>query len=585
LALAQEKGHMERKTESKTLRARLEAYGLADREQHGVDITVEANQELVLSSRVVAIALAAALLALPAGTANAESAGARDRVWPYVARPLAGRIDAGANHTCAILDDGTVHCWGALSPALGYPENYDSVGDDEDPSVVGAVFLGSGRTATALSTGPSHTCAILDDGNVLCWGDGSHGKLGYGNTTDIGDTESPAAAGTVDLGAGRTATAISAGSDHTCAILDDGNVLCWGFYSGGRLGHPYPIGADAYPEDIGDDETPASAGPVDIGAGRTATAIAADGSTTCAILDDASLRCWGALYSDSDLWVGDDETPGSVPPVNLGASRTAKAVTIGDDHVCAIVDDGTVRCWGYHYQSGELGHPGVTEPIGDDEAAGSLGPVDIGAGRTATSISASGTTTCVVLDDGTTRCWGVHLYGALGNPNLTETIGDDETPGSKPTIRLGSQRTVTAVATGTFRACALLDNGRLRCWGYNAYGQTGYANTDQIGDDEHPSTAGPVELGGLVSIAPSAPIPAATVTARDQITVSWKAPNPGSAALVSYQVTGPGVSPVVTTNRSVVFSKLPPGRYAFTVTATNVARTGPSGVTGVIYLY
>ena len=222
---------MECKTESKTLRARLEAYGLADREQHGVDITVEANQELVLSSRVVAIALAAALLALPAGTANAESAGARDRVWPYVARPLAGRIDAGANHTCAILDDGTVHCWGALSPALGYPENYDSVGDDEDPLVVGAVFLGSGRTATALSTGPS----------------------------------------------------------HTCAILDDGNVLCWGFYSGGRLGHPYPIGADAYPEDIGDDETPASAGPVDIGAGRTATAIAADGSTTCAILEGEDL--------------------------------------------------------------------------------------------------------------------------------------------------------------------------------------------------------------------------------------------------------------------------------------------------------
>lgn len=199
---------MECKTESKTLRARLEAYGLADREQHGVDITVEANQELVLSSRVVAIALAAALLALPAGTANAESAGARDRVWPYVARPLAGRIDAGANHTCAILDDGTVHCWGALSPALGYPENYDSVGDDEDPLVVGAVFLGSGRTATALSTGPSHTCAILDDGNVLCWGDG------------IGDDETPASAGPVDIGAGRTATAIAADGSTTCAILE-----------------------------------------------------------------------------------------------------------------------------------------------------------------------------------------------------------------------------------------------------------------------------------------------------------------------------------------------------------------------------
>jgi alpha-tubulin suppressor-like RCC1 family protein len=548
----------------------------------GPEITKSGGNRMA-RAMVVAIALAAALLALPAGAANAESAGARDRVWPYVARPLAGRIDAGANHTCAILDDGTVHCWGALSPALGYPENYDSVGDDEDPSVVGPVFLGSGRTATALSTGSSHTCAILDNGNVLCWGDGSHGKLGYGDTVDIGDTESPAAAGNVDLGAGRTATAISAGSDHTCAILDNGNVLCWGYYSGGKLGHPYPIGADGYPvtEDIGDDETPASAGPVDIGAGRTATAISADTFTTCAILDDHSLRCWGDLANDV---VGDDETPGSVPPVDLGAGRTASAVTVGRDHVCAIVDDGTVRCWGNSNPNGELGYPGVTEVIGDDEAAGSLGPVDIGAGRTATAISTDFATTCAVLDDGTARCWGTYLYGALGNPNISEDVGDDETPGSKPAIRLGSQRTVTAITVGTFRACALLDSGRLRCWGYNAYGQTGYGNTDQIGDDEHPSTAGPVELGGLVSIAPSAPMPAATVTARSQITVSWKAPNPGSAALVSYLVTGPGVSPVVTSSRSVVFSNLPPGRYAFTVTATNVARTGPGGVTGLVYL-
>ena len=534
---------------------------------------------------VAAIALAVALVSWSAGPAGAEQAGGRAAVHPYVARPLAGRIDAGANHTCAIVDDGSVRCWGAFSPALGYAELTESVGDDEDPSLYGSVFLGNGRTATALSTGSSHTCAILDDGTVLCWGDGSHGRLGYGNTTDIGDTESPAAAGTVDLGEGRTATAISAGSSHTCAVLDDGTVLCWGYYSGGALGHPYPTGPGQFPTDIGDDETPASAGPVDIGTGRTATAIAADGGTTCAILDDASLRCWGARFSNPATWIGDDETPGSVPPVDFGPGRTATAVTIGGGHTCAVLDDGTVRCWGTDNGSGELGYPGVTEVIGDDESPGSMGPVDIGAGRTATSISASSTTTCVVLDDGGTRCWGFHEYGALGNPNINEAIGDDETPGSKPVIRLGPQRTATAVAAGTFRACALLDNGRLRCWGLNFDGQLGYGNTDLIGDDEHPNTAGPVELGGLVSIAPSAPSPLATVTGPNQVTVTWGTPLPGSAALVSYEVIGAGRAPVVTTANSAVFSKLAsPGRYTFTVTATNVARTGPAGVSNRVSL-
>jgi alpha-tubulin suppressor-like RCC1 family protein len=177
---------------------------------------------------------------------------------------------------------------------LGYPENYDNVGDDEDPVVVGPVFIGAGRTAIALAAGVAHTCVVRDDGTVLCWGDGRDGRLGYGNTDTAGDNESPAAAGPVDLGAGRTATAITAGDQHTCALLDDGTVRCWGYFSAGRLGYPY-LGTPPPPNgwSIGDDETPAAAGPVDLGAGRTATAITAGGDHTCAVLDDGAMRCWG----------------------------------------------------------------------------------------------------------------------------------------------------------------------------------------------------------------------------------------------------------------------------------------------------
>ncbi|HEX4980273.1 MAG TPA: hypothetical protein VFV63_01165 [Ilumatobacteraceae bacterium] len=111
---------------------------------------------------------------------------------------------------------------------------------------------------------------------------------------------------------------------RSCAILDEGSVRCWGYYSGGALGYPYPAGPNQHPEDIGDDETPADVGPVDIGAGRTATAISVGGSQTCVILDDARLRCWGALYNDSALWVGDDEAAGSLGPVRRPAGTRSR---------------------------------------------------------------------------------------------------------------------------------------------------------------------------------------------------------------------------------------------------------------------
>ena len=215
------------------------------------------------------------------GTAIAEQAAA-----PLgTARVAATRIDAGDLHTCAVLEDASLRCWGnGAVGQLGYG-NTDTIGDDETPG--GPVDIGAGRTATALAAGGDHTCAALDDGSVRCWGFGTLGQLGYGNTDTIGDDETPRSAGPVDLGAGRTATAITTGANHTCAILDDASVRCWGAGFAGQLGY-------GNTDTIGDDETPGAAGAVDLGAGRTATAITTGANHTCAILDDASARCWGA---------------------------------------------------------------------------------------------------------------------------------------------------------------------------------------------------------------------------------------------------------------------------------------------------
>jgi alpha-tubulin suppressor-like RCC1 family protein len=90
---------------------------------------------------------------------------------------------------------------------------------------------GSVQTYSTLAAGYAHTCAILDDGSVSCWGYNNYGQLGDGTTTDRNTPTQ-----TSSLGTDRTAVAITVGFAHTCAILDDGSVSCWGYNSYGNLG-------------------------------------------------------------------------------------------------------------------------------------------------------------------------------------------------------------------------------------------------------------------------------------------------------------------------------------------------------------
>ena len=431
-------------------------------------------------ARVATCALCCAVLLaiLAPGGAPAEQASAPGS-------PQAGSLDVDAYHSCALLPSAAVRCWGhEVSGQLGLAGSH-TIGDDETPAAAGAVDLGPGRTARAVATGNYHSCAVLDDGSVRCWGYGTSGQLGYAATDTIGDDETPGAAGPVDLGPGRTARAISAGSVHTCAVLDDGSVRCWGYGEDGRLG-------TASTRTIGDDETPGSTPPVDLGPGRTALAVSAGAGHTCALLDDGSVRCWGygangrLGYGSRDS-VGDDETPGSLAPVDLG--RTATAITVGEAHSCAILDDARVRCWGYAGH-GQLGY-GDEQSIGDNEPPSAAGPVDLGPDAAAVAISAGDVHTCALLASGAVRCWGFARYGLLGNGS-TSNVGDDEVPASVRAVDLG--RSATAISAASLHNCARLDDGAVRCWGYGAGGRLGNCSDAIIGDDESPGSIAPVEL-------------------------------------------------------------------------------------------
>jgi alpha-tubulin suppressor-like RCC1 family protein/predicted flap endonuclease-1-like 5' DNA nuclease len=248
----------------------------------------------------------------------------------------ADAVAMGNAHTCALLDNGSVQCWG--DDTWGDLGNGAGVTDRLSPSEY--VDFGAGRTAVALDVGTDHSCAVLDNGSLMCWGRDHRGQLGNGGTTTA-DQHSPVFA---DLGTGRTAIAVSTGHIHTCAILDDGSLKCWGSDDDGRLGN----GAVT-----GDQPSPVL---VDLGAGRTAVAVVAAMYNTCAILDDGSLTCWGddlhGQLANGQTVNADQPSPVSV---NLGTGRTAVAISIYALHACAILDDASMKCWGID-AAGSLGN-------------------------------------------------------------------------------------------------------------------------------------------------------------------------------------------------------------------------------------
>ncbi|MDA8594000.1 hypothetical protein N9L85_01360 [Euryarchaeota archaeon] len=360
-------------------------------------------------------------------------------------------ISSGGSHTCALLDNGLVSCWG-----YGYFGQLGNVSISNKNMPTWTRSLGTGRTAVAISSGELHTCAILDNGSVSCWGQGWQGRLGNGGTSNK-YIPTP----TMSLGTGRTAVAISAGGDHTCAILDNGSVSCWGVNNYGQLGDgtttyryiPTPTSSlgtnrTAVALTSGDSHTCAllDNGSVScwgqkywgfgirgsentptltasLGTGRTAVAISAGGFHTCAILDNGSVSCWGeANYGQ----LGQVSVVGLTPTLtsSLGVGRSAVAISAGESHTCALLDNGSVSCWG-RGSSGRLGNGGLTQKSTPTLTS------SLGVGRTAVAISAGMSHTCALLDNGSMSCWGEGYYGGLGNggtsdkstPTLTSSLG------------------------------------------------------------------------------------------------------------------------------------------------------------------
>ncbi len=418
-------------------------------------------------------------------------------------------ISAGDDHTCA-LSSGAVKCWGE--------NGFGQLGDGtttQRTTPVGVSGLSSG--VTAITAFGYHTCALLSTGAVKCWGNNGYGQLGNGNTSN-----SSTPVGVSGLSSG--VTAITAGLDHTCALLSSGEVKCWGYNRYGQLGT---------------DNTSNSSTPVAVSGLSGVTAITAAYTHTCALLTSGAVQCWG--YNQHGQ-LGDGTTTQRTTPVGVsGLSSGVTAITASGYHTCALLSTGAVKCWGYNV-FGQLGDgtttnsstpvgvlgglsfgPDTTAPTLSSAAVNSAGKQLIlqfdeqissttasasnfavtvaGASRSVSSVAVTSSTVVLTLASAVSPGQSVSVaYTAPSSDSSTSNAAIQDSSGNDAASFNTASGSVTVanhhvaaqqyIAAGSNHTCAL-SSGAVKCWGRN----TLY----ELGDGTGSQRTTVVEVSGLSS--------------------------------------------------------------------------------------
>jgi alpha-tubulin suppressor-like RCC1 family protein len=373
-------------------------------------------------------------------------------------------IAAGANHTCALLADGTVRCWGANGNGqLGI----GSFGGNQLTPVTVMTSPNIPLTnVIAITAGSQYTCALLANSTVRCWGINLFGQLGNNTTAP---SSVPVTVMTSPNTSLTNVIAIAAGTFHTCALLvPNGAVRCWGDNRNGQLGNNSTVQSNVPVTVMASPNIPL----------LNIVALATGNAHTCALLANSNPTCWG---SNSNGQLGIGALGGTrLTPVDVvtPSPNNAVAVTAGSSHTCALLANGSAKCWGAN-QSGQLGisntAPNNTAPTPVLGGGGSVTARDIAAGRNHT---------CAVRADGAVRCWGSNGSGQLGDGTTTTRLS--------PVAVLGLTDPVVAIAAGEAHTCALVASGTVRCWGDNSVGQ--------LGDGTTTNRLTPVTVSGLTVV-------------------------------------------------------------------------------------
>lgn len=378
------------------------------------------------------------------------------------------KIKTGGNRTCAIVESGKMYCWGYNEDgSLGYGNKtlYDGT---IPPRNLGALNIGA-KVVDLVMTSTS-TCILIENGNVKCWGGNSQGLLGYGATFQWSFDKTPIDIPNVNLGG--VAKQISGFNMHMCALMENGDVKCWGYNAYGQLGY-------GHKNNIGDDEEPILSGAVPLG--EKAVQLSLGNNHTCAILESGSLRCWGrgidgqlGLGSNGDIGDTVSKSILSVAPITLDSVPIQ--VAAGNVHTCALFENKKIKCWGNNY-SGQLG---LARSVSSNEKPIDLPYVDVGGEVKVVQVMSN--RTCVTMADNSFKCWGDNdfNYPLLGY-NHVYKLGDDESIITQLPVAIGSP--ITDFTVGLYQTCVVLASGKVKCWGENINKNLSSSTNKYIGAD------------------------------------------------------------------------------------------------------
>jgi alpha-tubulin suppressor-like RCC1 family protein len=343
-------------------------------------------------------------------------------------------IAATFGHACGLLTDRTVVCWGLNDfGQLGNGRTGPGTCMSGQACSTRPMAVAGLTGATAVAAGTSHSCALLSSATVECWGDDRYGQLGGGS---IG-TGSAIPVVVTNLSG---VVAIAGAGEHTCALVSGGTVDCWGHNVHGQLG-------DGTKSD--------SASAVEVKGLSGVTAISAGRDSTCALVSGGTVECWGGNYAGQ---LGNGSTTDSSTPVAVSGLAGVTAIAVGWDSGCALLAGGGLSCWG----------PNGYGQLGNGTTVNSRTPVPVKGLSGVAAITQGFDHGCALLSGGAVQCWGDNSWGQLGNAAAAGP--------SAPAMVTGLNGAIAVVASD-YSTCAVLADGTARCWGLNSYGQLGDGTT------------------------------------------------------------------------------------------------------------
>jgi alpha-tubulin suppressor-like RCC1 family protein len=362
------------------------ASAVSDPGTTSTDFQVKSGSLISTNNVICALTPTSGVKCIGAGSRNGDGTGVdRTSTAVDVAGLTSGvkSIATGTQTVCAVTTAGGAKCWGVTNVS-------GSASPSSSTSPVDVVGLTTG--VENVSIGAGYSCFLTTTNNVKCVGGNNWGQLGNGTvtssttTTDVQNIDG-------------IAQSLSSGSQSSCIVTTSRTVKCWGYGGYGNLGHG---ASPTY-----------SSTPVDVSGLTSVAQVAVADNSVCALTTNGAVKCWGRNDTGQ---LGNGAAGNSNVPVNVtGLSSGVRAIRAGQLHFCAILDTGSMKCWGRNSE-GQLG-TGATSgnrntPVDSAIATGTI--VDV---------SAYLYFTCVLNSEGTVRCFGTHPYVSMSTTQAVAVTG------------------------------------------------------------------------------------------------------------------------------------------------------------------